>query len=78
MNDPAIFQIVTAVIFAVVLSLLMAERKQPARHPSPKGRADARPRQEMEPTYCFNDCMRIQGQSKGMFCGVACGLKGTR
>ncbi len=77
MNEQMLFQIVTAVLFAVVLSLLMAERKQPARRPNPKGRADAGPKQGMEPTYCFNDCMRIQGQSKDAFCGVACGLKGT-
>ncbi len=78
MNEPMLFQIVTAVLFAVVLSLFMAARKEPARLPNqPRTKTTDGRKRGMDPTYCFNDCMRIQGQSKDMFCGVACGLKGT-
>lgn len=76
MNDPAIFQIVSGVILGVVLILLMAPRKRPARGLNPKTRASAARKREMDPTYCFRDCVRIQGQSRDTFCGVACGLKG--
>ena len=78
MNEPMLFQIVTAVLFAVVLELLMAVRKQPARGQSqPRAKTTDGREQGMDPVYCFNDCMRIQGQSKDMFCGVACGFKET-
>ncbi len=41
MNDPAVFQIVSGVILGVVLLLLIAPRKRPARSPHPKTRPSA-------------------------------------
>jgi hypothetical protein len=73
MNDPTIFQIVSGVILAVVLLLLVAPRKRAARQLNAKTGPVERPKRGMEPMYCFNDCMRIQGPSRGVFCGIACG-----
>ncbi len=75
MNDPSIIQIMSAVVFVLVLSLLVAPRRQPVKGSKQKVGVRQGWKRGIEPGYCFNDCMRIQGQSKDIFCGVACGTK---
>ncbi|MBI5252157.1 MAG: hypothetical protein HY912_21895 [Desulfomonile tiedjei] len=75
MGEPTIFQMAIVAISAIVLLLLIAQGKQIRREPVPRTQKNDRVNRKIEPAYCFNDCVRIHGQSKDGFCGTACGIK---
>ncbi len=74
MGEPTVFQLVIFVISAIVFLLLMAPRKQVERA-SDAHLLASDGNKKIEPSYCFNDCVRVHGASKNAFCGVACGIK---
>ena len=78
MGEPTVFQLVIFIISAIVFLLLMTSRKQVERGTELRAQANNGRNRKIEPSYCFNDCVRMHGESKDTFCGVACGIKGEQ
>lgn len=76
MAELTIFNIAIIGTFLIVLFLFMAPRKQAERGSTSINGGNYRTARKIEPGYCFNDCLRIHGDSKDAFCGVACGISG--
>jgi hypothetical protein len=76
---------VVAVVFLVAVAMMMREvwTRKPAYNPSmhsdhrrPKGVTAPGASQTYDPTYCYNDCMRVHGRTDRNFpCLIACNVK---
>jgi hypothetical protein len=75
MGEPKLFQLAIFIISAIAFILLMTSRKQVERGTELRAQANIGRYRKIEPSYCFNDCMRTHGDSKDIFCGVACGIR---
>jgi hypothetical protein len=73
MGEPTLIHLAIFVISAIVFLFLITYRKQVERTEPKSGAPHGH--KTIQPSYCFNDCMRMHGNSKVNFCGAACGLK---
>ncbi|AFM28192.1 hypothetical protein [Desulfomonile tiedjei] len=72
-----IIDIALFIMLATVVILSVIPRKARVRQSTNQGESPQL-RKEMQPDFCYRDCVRVHGPQRERFCDVACGLSENR
>lgn len=72
-----IIEIALFIMLATVVILSVIPRKARVRQSTNRNQS-SQLRKDVQPDFCYRDCVRVQGPQKEHFCDVACGLSDNR